>query len=251
MNQNFDLTLLDILPQMKTGTGFFSKFAAPVWAEEYTNTAALDIFFAMTYGQKHPAPLLMMFVDDTTGKIGNEDLAAIATMLYEIRGHEWAKLYDVLTAEYNPLDNTDVTETIHDITDIDKGNSNTRTLNTQTDNTGDGSVATTGTASGNTAGNVFGFDSATAVGDTTGTNGSNTSSTTTTQTSNQIIDSGTIGDVGTGTEDIEYEREYHKHGNIGVMTFADLINGSIEAWKWTFIIQVMNDICSLTTLSVY
>lgn len=264
-------TLLDILPQMKTGTGFFTKFVAPVWAEDYTNTARLDIFFAMTYGQKHPTPLLDMFVDEDTGHIDNDDLAALAAMIYDIRGNEWEKLYDVLKAEYNPLENTDVYETTADTTSnsgtagntrtYNETEGNTRTLNTQTANSGSSTVQSTASGSGSTAVNVFGFDSSTAVGDNTGSDSSSTNSTTGTQTANTINDTGTVTDAGThggtvadsGTHSDSgtFSRSYHKHGNIGVMTPNELLGGTVEMWKWTFIIQIMNDICDLIALKVY
>lgn len=244
-------TVIDIIPQMKTGTGFFSKFVAPVWAEDYANTAQLDIFYAMTYGKKHPAPILDMFIDDDTGHIENDDLAAIASMLYQLRGHEWEKLYTALKAEYNPVENTDVYENYTDNRTGSGTNGNTRTLNTQTANSGTGSVTSSGSGSGNTATNRYGFDSANPVGDTTGSDSSTTQSTTGTTTSNTINDTGTITDAGTASNTESITHTLRRHGNIGVMTAAQLVGGEIELWKWTFIIQVMEDISHLTALSVY
>ena len=244
-------TIIDIIPQMKTGTGFFSKFVTPIWAEDYDTPAQLDIFYAMTYGHKHPAPILDMFIDDDTGHIENDDLAVIASMLYQLRGHEWAKLYATLKAEYNPLDNTSVHEEVRENRAISAANGNTRTLNTSTSNTGIATVQSTANGSGSNATNKFGFDSSTAVGDTTGSDSSNTSSTTGTQTSNTIADTGTITDAGNNSSSDSFQRIYEKSGNVGTMTFDTLIKGNIEVWKWSFIIQVMEDISHLTALSVY
>lgn len=244
-------TILDIIPQMKTGTGFFSSFVAPCWEDDYETPAQLDMFYAMTYGQKHPAPILDMFVDDDTGKIDNDDVAVIASMLYQLRGHEWEKLYAALKAEYNPVENTDVYE---DYTDERTGsgtNGNTRTLNTTTTNNGTGSVDSTASGSGNTANNRYGFDSAQAVGETTGSDSSTTTSGTDTETHNTIADTGTITDAGTASNSETIEHTLRRHGNIGVMTAAQLVGGEIELWKWTFIIQVMEDISHLTALAVY
>lgn len=244
-------TIIDIIPQMKTGTGFFSKFVTPIWAEDYDTPAQLDIFYAMTYGHKHPAPILDMFIDSETGTIDNEDLGVIASMLYQLRGHEWAKLYATLKAEYNPIDNTTVHEEVRENRAISAANGNTRTLNTSTSNTGNATVQSTANGSGSNAANKFGFDSSTAVGDTTGTDSSNTSSTTGTQTANTIADTGTITDAGNNSSSDSFQRIYEKHGNIGTMTYDQLIKGNIEAWKWSFIIQVMEDISHLTALAVY
>ena len=246
-----EATIIDLIPQLKTGAGFFSAFVDPVWAEDYETPASLDIFFAMTYGQKVAAPILHLFVDDDTGHIEAEDVNAIASMLYQMRGLEWAKLYAALKAEYNPVENTDVYENFTDSKTGSGTNGNTRTLNTQTSNSGTGSVTSSGSGSGSTASNVFGFDSSTAVGDTTGSDSSSTQSSTTTTTGNTINDTGTITDSGTNSNSESITHNLRRHGNIGVMTAAQLIGGEIELWKWTFIIQIMQDICDLITLKVY
>lgn len=244
-------TIIDIIPQLKTGMGFFSSFVDPIWAEDYEVPAQLDIFYGMTYGQKYPAPLLNNFIDEDTGTISNEDLGVIASMLYTLRGLEWAKLYAALKAEYNPVENTDVYENFTDSKTGSGTNGNTRTLNTQTSNSGTGSVTSSGSGSGSTASNVFGFDSLSAVGDTTGSDSSTTQSSTTTTTGNTINDTGTITDSGTNSNTESITHNLRRHGNIGVMTAAQLIGGEIELWKWTFIVQVMEDINKYVSLSVY
>lgn len=244
-------TILDIIPQMKTGTGFFSSFVAPIWKDDYTTPAQLDMFYAMTYGAKHPAPFLNMFVDDETENISNDDLAVIASTLYQLRGHEWEKLYAALKAEYNPVENTDVYENYTDQRTGSGTNGNTRTLNTTTTNNGTSGVDSSASGSGNTANNKYGFDSAEAVGDTTGSDSSTTTSSTDTETHNTIVDTGTITDAGTASNTENITHTLRRHGNIGVMTAAQLVGGEIELWKWTFIIQVMEDISHMTALSVY
>ena len=243
--------LIDVIPQMKTGTGFFTKFVEPVWAEDFTNTASLDMFFAMTYGEKLISPIINLFVDSDTGKVDNDDLGALATMIYQLRGNEWSRLYDVYKAEYNPLDNTDVSEETRENRAISGANGNTRTLNTTTSNSGSSTVQSTSSGSGSTASNVFGFDSSTAVGDSTGSDSSSTNATTGTQMANSVQDTGTVTDAATNSSSDSFQRIYTKHGNIGVMTPADLLGGTVQMWQWTFIIQVMNDIVNLTCLSVY
>ena len=243
--------LIDVIPQMKTGTGFFTKFVEPVWSEDFTNTASLDMFFAMTYGEKLIAPIINLFVDSDTGKVDNDDLGALASMIYQLRGNEWSRLYDVYKAEYNPLDNTDVSEETRENRAISGANGNTRTLNTTTSNSGSSTVQSTSSGSGSTASNVFGFDSSTAVGDSTGSDSSSTNATTGTQMANSVQDTGTVTDAGTNSSSDSFQRIYTKHGNIGVMTPADLLGGTVQMWQWTFIIQVMNDIVNLTCLSVY
>ena len=243
--------VIELIPDMKSGAGFFSAFVEPLWAESFPTPAGLDMFFAATYGGKWAAPFLELFVDDDSGEIETDDLNAIASIIYNMREAEWARLYAVYMAEYNPIENTEVYEEVRENRAISAANGNTRTLNTSTSNTGNATVQSTANGSGSTATNKFGFDSVTAVGDTTGTDSSNTSSTTGTQSSNTIADTGTITDAGNNSSSDSFQRIYNKHGNIGVMTMAQLAGGEIELWKWTFIIQIMEDISHLISLSVY
>lgn len=243
-------TIIDLIPQMKNGVGFFSKFNDPVWSEDFTNTSGLDIYFAMTYGQKHAAPFLT-FYEGEDGTISNEDLTTLATIIYSMRANEWSKLYAALKAEYNPVENTDVTESIADTRAVNTTAGNTRTLNTQNTNAGTGSVNVSATGSGSSDNDVYGFDSATAVGASETSDSTQSSSATQTATNNTSTDTGTITDAGTGSESELYNRSYRKHGNIGTQTAADLIGGVIELWQWTFIIQVMEDINNFISLAVY
>lgn len=243
--------VIELIPTMKSGYGFFSAFTDPLWGDSFPNTGGLDMFYATTYGQKWAAPFLELFIDSDTGVIDSEDVNAIASIIYQMRASEWSRLYAALMAEYNPVENTDVYENYTDQRTGSGTNGNTRTLNTTTGNQGTATVQSTANGSGSNAANKFGFDSSTAVGDTTGTDSSNTSSTTGTQTANTIQDTGTITDAGTLSNSESITHTLRRHGNIGVMTAAQLVGGEIELWKWTFIIQVMEDISHLTALSVY
>lgn len=250
MSDIFYKSIIDIIPSMKTGAGIFSSFVNPMWADDYT-ASKLDIFFSMQYGHKHPNYWLDNFVDDTTGVIDSADVGVIASTIYELRSQEWLRWYADLKAEYDPIENTFVTETTGEEKTGNNRNSNDRTINTETENNGGGTVETTGTSSGTNANNKYGFDSATAVGDTTGTNSNSSSTETTTATHNTIGESGTIGDVAIGTFTENLDRTYTRHGNIGIQTAVDMIGADVEFWKWTFIIKVMEDISNLISLSVY
>ena len=243
--------VIDLIPGMKSGAGFFSAFVNPLWGDSFPTPAGLDMFFAATYGSKWAAPFLELFVDDDSGEIETDDLNAIASIIYNMRESEWSRLYAVYMAEYNPIENTDVTETFTDQKTGSGTNGNTRTLNTQTANSGTGSVTSNASGSGSTASNKYGFDSVSAVGDTTGTDSSTTQSSTSTTTSNTINDTGTVTDAGQHSDTETITHNLRKHGNIGVMTMAQLAGGEIELWKWTFIIQIMEDISHLISLSVY
>lgn len=250
---NYELpTILDYIPQLKDGQGFFSAFVNPVWHEVFTSPSQLDLYFAANYGGRHPANILDMYVDPATGHISAQDVTTLAAIIYSIRGKEWEHLFDELIVEYNPAENTDVSETYTDATTGSTTAGNTRTLNTQTTNNGSGSVTSSATGSGSNANNKFGFDSATAVGDTSGSDSSTTSSTTNTTTGNTVADTGTITDSGTGSETRNLTHTSRRHGNLGVMTFEQLLSGDKELWSnFKFVDTICQSICDIIALKVY
>lgn len=216
----------EVIPGMKSGTGIFTAFTDPIWSELF-NDSSLDIYFAGTYGDKYISPYTDLFVGED-GKISNEDLSSLANAVYSIRSKEWEHLYNDLIAEYNPIENTDVTEAVTEqrVGSGTNGNTrtlnttsstgNTRTLNTRTDIVNDGTTISTsetdatnnssGQGANSNSNSVFGFDSSTAVGkdSSSGTNSDSSSTTAhregtdnvTTSASGYNTDSGTIADQG-------------------------------------------------------
>lgn len=280
-------TLNDIIPGMKTGEGIFSAITNPMW-EDYFTASQLDIFFAANYGHKHPTYYAEAFVNSETGIISGSDLTALANSIYNMRATEWSQLFAILTAEYDPLANTEVTETITETksgssTDGNTrtlGNTSTRTLNTTTGNSGTGSSTSTGTTidsgsqgttgSTGTDNGVFGFDSSTEVGSST----SDTSISNTVTTSNRSevrssgsaqnsntetntgtitdADTGTITDAGSNSFSETFSHNLHKVGNIGVMSNVALLKEGQDFYHtWSFVKQICEDICQFIALSVY
>lgn len=214
-------TLNEVIPTMKTGSGLFSAFTEPMWSDLFT-ASSLDIFFAGTYGQRYISPYTDLFVGED-GKINSTDLTALANAIYEIRATEWSRLLNDLMSEYNPIENTDVTETVAETRSGSGTNGNTRTLNTiQTtgnthtlntrtdkvdggttvsDSNGSGSNVNIGSTSDSRDITVFGFDSSSAVG-SNGTSGSTSNRTEdrSTSTSHASVTASTSGyDTETGT----------------------------------------------------
>ena len=223
-------TINEVIPGMKTGAGIFSAFTEPIWSETFSSTA-LDIFFAGTYGGKWISPYTDLFVGED-GKINNTNLVSLANAVYSIRAKEWEMLFNDLSVEYNPIENTDAYETTSESRVGSGTNGNTRTLNTTqttgnthtlntrtdkvdggttvSDSSGSGSNVNIGTASDSRDNTVFGFDSSTAVG-SNGTTGSNSNRTedrstssshasVTASTSGYNTETGTVTDQG-GTTD--------------------------------------------------
>ncbi len=279
-------TINDLIPTMKTGNGIFSNITNPVWGELFTDPAALDIYFAANYGRKRPTYYLEAFVGED-GKVSGESLSDLANAIYTMRSKEWEQLYAILTASYDPLNNTEVTETITETksgsgTDGNTrtlGNTTTRTLNTSKGNTASGSSSSNGTnidsntqtttGTTGTDDGVFGFDSSTAVGSSTSdtsisntvtnsgrnearSTGSAQSSSTETETGTVTdADSGTITDAGSNSFSETFSHNLHKVGNIGVMSNVALLSEGASFYRWDFIRQICEDICQYIALAVY
>ena len=233
--------LSDYLPI--TSDGLFTSFINPVWAVPFPDTEELDRYFILRYGDRIGSKMCEFYADSTDGTIKGDKLTALASMVYNINSRKWEHLYGVYKADYNPIENTDFVETITDI------NGNTRTLNGVTTSGGTATTVSTGnsTDSNNNDNNVFGFNSVNAVGDnqSIGSGSSNTSANSTTTSSGNTTDNSTITDNGT------HDSEHRKHGNIGVTSTVQLMEGEVEFWKWSFIDQVCKDICDIIALSIY
>ena len=233
--------LSDYLPM--TGDGLFTAFNNPIWATAFQNSTELDTYFYLRYGDRIGNKLIDNFADETTGVVASTKLTELATLVYSINSKKWEHLFKVYNADYNPIENTDFIETITDT------NSNTKVIDSEGTSGGTASTTSSGTSSGsNSQDNTkFGFNSVTAVGDTStsGTDSNTTSATTSTTTSGSTTDDSTITDNGTHTS------EHRKHGNIGVTENVTMLEHEVEFWKWSFIDQVCKDICDIIALSIY
>ena len=233
--------LIDYFPI--TSDGLFTAFVNPVWAVAFPDTAELDTYFMFKYGERLGYSKLDMFADSEDGTIKGDKLDKLAAMILNIKGRGWEQLYKVYTAEYDPLNNTDFKETYSEKTD------NLRDIDSVGTNTGNGITNSTATNTGANSGanNVFGFNSASAVGDSesTGTNTDTTTANTTTNTTGGTTDKSTIKDDGTKIT------EHTKAGNIGVTETVTLLKSQVDFWKWSFIDDVCKDICDIIALSIY
>ena len=233
--------LIDYFPI--TSDGLFSAFVNPVWAVDFPDSAELDAYFMFKYGERLGYRKLEWFADSEDGTIKGDNLDKLAAMILDIKGRGWQHLFKVYSAEYDPLNNTDFKETYTEKTD------NQRDIDSVGTNTGNGTTNSTATSIGANSGanNVYGFNSASAVGDseTSGTNTDTTTANTTTNTTGGTTDKSTIKDDGTKIT------EHTKAGNIGVTETVTLLTSEKDFWKWSFIDEVCKDICDIIALSIY
>ena len=226
-----------------TEDGLFTSFINPVWAIPFPDTAELDRYFLLRYGDRIGSKICEFYADSEDGTIKGDKLTELAAMVYNINARKWEHMYGVYNAEYSPIENTDFVEVIKET------NGNVRTDVGNTTNGGTSTTTNNGTTTGINTGenNEFGFDSADAVGKGTnnGTNSETVNTTSTTTTNDTSSGTNTVTDNGT------HESEHRKHGNIGVTEATVMLEHEVSFWKWSFIDQICKDICDIIALSIY
>lgn len=228
-------TIKEYIPITAT-SGIFSSFKNPIWSVVLPDSDELDKYFNLRYGDRIASKKLEYW-SDSEGHITGDNLKALSTMIYDVNANRWKHLFNAYMVEYNPIENTDYIETLHETNDGTKtvdsetGNTETRNLangnthvidsensNTETRNLANGNTQTTvkstttsGTAatdsSGSSSGsdsnanNVYGFNSVIAVGHdaSSGSNSSTTSAESDTTTSSTGSENATVTDSGTNT----------------------------------------------------
>lgn len=322
----------DAFPNSFVGNGLFSAFNNPVWKDNFT-ASDLDILFITRYGERLESPFIEHFdtgngVSENDLTVVARTIYSVFASQWE---HLWKaniaqynpientdafiSITDTHETSANGTENrttagsTSGTTGGKTETDTDNTTTGTGTVTHAIDETetvkGTGTVThsidekTTAITNGNSSGtdngenNVFGFNSASAVGsdastgtttataksdssgtrtetdtemrDTTDAKTNTTTDTETRNTTDKLTGKQTTTESGTNSttanETVEAKttatgtgtdtHEEHRHGNIGVTTNAQMIQGEIDIWKWSFIDTVMNDICKLIALSVY
>ena len=224
-------------------------------------------------GDKYCAPLVTKLL--LNGVLPTTSINTLCNILFALYNTNWTKQYATLSAEYNPIENYNMT-----ITEIEHGHVLTRVLNTtdertpniteeRTDDLTHGKTGTETTSpdlTTTTDNGITGFNSQTDVhtGETqttnTGTNeieyntsdtdsGTVTTTTTGTDTSTQT---GSVTDTNSGTDTHTHNYELTRSGNIGVTTSQQMIQSEHELWKWNFFNDIVfPDIDRVLTLMIY
>ena len=194
-----------------------------------------------------------------TGTISSANKAKLASVIDSMYNTKWTKLYATVTAQYDPIENYNMTESITET------GTNTGTVtnesqaignNTSTETLTHGKVETTHSESEAEQHNkVFGFNSSTAS-DHDESNGSN-------EVDQTITNSGedetvTVTDTDDSVESTRTDNLSHsvttshiRSGNIGVTTSQQMLNAERELQMWNFYEQVFSDLDSILCLKIY
>lgn len=123
-----NLCLNDIYPGWLGNEGIFDSLTTAPWYAS-VDKEGLDIaYHGARSGDKFAAPVLYNFISAETGVITNAGYSAVAKMLMAKYGRKWSHLWELYTAEYNPLNSYNITESeSRDIVKADTSN-DTETL---------------------------------------------------------------------------------------------------------------------------
>lgn len=223
-----------------TFTGFLASMTGAPWVSgDYAASSddidRLDVLYVFQHsGDKYVVPLMKMFLDDN-GKLTETSLPEAADMALALWKKKWTALWDVANAEYDPIENYNMTESE---TTTPSGTETTTDAMTGTDTT-----RTQGTAANNeTANSVYGFNSANPVPASVSSQKSDFSAGT------------TFGHTNTETKTFtnrKTERALTRSGNIGVTTSQQMLQSSIELQRWNFWLQVFEDLDATFCLDCY
>lgn len=247
-------TISTYFPEGLEGNGIFTAISQITWFPN-VQPAALDTYFMLKHGEKLASKVCDKYADDE-GHITGNKLNALANVIHSAYITNWEHEYKTLTVEYNPIENTDFIETIKDKTHKDTEGNNVTTGKMTVGNTS----TTTGEYTTTNETNVAGFDSTVNVpaADSSatanyGTDQGNPLTVSYESTSDYGTKDGTPLTVdNTGSEDVTYEREYKKHGNIGITEVSTMMQHDIDVWQLNKFYDILcMDICKIIALSIY
>lgn len=208
------------------------------WKTENIATQ-LDIAYILgRSGQKWISPMLDSQIAGTSAT--TTEYTTITTLLWQLHWREWQKQWDLLSAQYNPLENYDMTETMGqdgDVTTILHGKTVTRSGAEKQE------ADTTTPPTRKETAEVYGFNSAAAVP---------TGSTETKDTGKTTHTYENLKDTNSGTDTTTRKYTLTRHGNIGVTTAMQLVESQRRVLMWNYFNDVVfPDLDRDLTLPIY
>ena len=211
--------LINHFASWMTGGGIFATLSGVPWDDDETvDKIALDIeYFGNRSGLKESSPLVEKMTDwPNDSQIDGTELDRLHKIIINKYSVSWVKLWKTLTAEYNPLENYNMTET------TTPGVVTTRKENTDIN------------VQNNANGNVYGFNSPSAVPASASGGNSHT----------------------TGSKDKNYTEEsktgfdkLERSGNIGTTTSQMMAQSEVDLRKTQFFDIVFADVDKILTIN--
>lgn len=233
----------------------FHLFASLVprfeWLTEETADQLDEEYFLGRSGNKTISPYLENLIE----RYGEEDAMPKAYKSVEIRfADKWRRLYEAFNAEYNPINNYDMTEEENigskKVTSSEKENTVEASSQDSSETSGETSQSTSGESTDYKSG--FNSPSPVATGktETSGSGSGSSSSSTSGSSSSSSTESGS----GTITEEGKFDenkRKLTRSGNIGVTTSQQMIQSEIDLRSWNYFESLFKDVDSVLTCSLY
>ena len=253
-------TVNEIYSEWKTGKGFFYYLFDFLSDSEIecdfipdSDTAEiLDMkYHAGFSGDKITSTFVDKYLDDSDG-LSEEYKQRFAAIFWKLNSTNLLREWEIQTADYNPLNNYDMSETYSGTNS--GSNSNTTTHNSTTTNTGTDTTRTNTDITTETGANgssvvehdLNGFNSSgsgvpadsTTTRDKTTTTGTGTNNYSAVEHGHTITDSG--GMSSTGSNSGSDSHTLTRSGNIGVTTSVEMLSKHGELWNmWNFYDSVL------------
>ena len=205
--------------------------------KEDANKLNLAVRWDGNMAEKYMSPYLYQWV------VGNVNESDIALGLKTLYLDKWNKMYEALIAEYNPIDNYNMTES-RQISETDNSQSNSHSESTG-NNTGNSS--STNNQTGSTDDDVYAFNSESATKDRRSNSSNNVDGTSEYQ--DNISNNSDSNMTSNRTNNIT--NTLNRKGNIGVTTSQKMVTEELELRKYILLDDVFNDICNELTLRIY
>lgn len=238
-------------PNGDVGNGIFSDLQTleVPWSNEDIDTE-LDIIYYSKSGDKSCSDIILKRLD-TSGILSNVSRAEIANALFALFGAQWAKLYETLSFEYNPIENYRMIESEEVETHNKNSGTETGTIDRDATNarTDTGTISNSGTESN--ANNVYGFNSSDAVNSDASSGSVNNTETRNLSIGESVDETETRNLANSSESDDTQNRELTRSGNIGVTTSQQMIESERALWRWNFFSTVFEDIDSVLCLDIY
>lgn len=115
-------------PDFLTGGGIFEAFTDFEWIPDNDSAFSLDVdYFLNRSGRKVAAPLVCRYVDAETQALDSSAIGVIASVIQIRFGGKWNKLWEQYASTVSILSNTDITHTVE--YDTAEGGTTTDALN--------------------------------------------------------------------------------------------------------------------------
>lgn len=216
-------TLIEVFPDWMTA-GLFAELAELFEVPWEDDPDILDAAYIGGHsGDKPIAPIVNRLLTEA-GVLDDAGKEKIARIVWATRGDNWTKIYDALMAEYNPIENYNMTETGIESEGVDTTRNATGETETKNDTR-------------TTDNSTYGFNSAGPVPADTQTE--------------TATDKRTSKDEGAEKTARLNNRSLKRSGNIGVTTTQQMLESELALRRHEFFDLVFSDIDEIITLPIY